>query len=72
MTSLWNVLVSHWMTYKRSSADIAIEVEDVGFLSLEVGNKHTGHSWCMQERETFVHCVVEIVIAKMATFDNLE
>ena len=64
---------SERLVYKRRSADLATEVEDsVGFLSLEIENKHAGHSGCPQERETSAHCIVVILIAKMATLDNLE
>ena len=36
---------SERIEYKRGSADLAIEVmeDNVGFLSMEVGKKHTGH-----------------------------
>ena len=73
--------MSEGLAYKRSSADLAIEVEEdnMGFLSLEVVNEHAGRSvWyrlSVQEHERTAHCVflvVIIVIAKMATVDNLE
>ena len=65
---------SERMVYKGSSTELAIEVEEDngGFLNQEVENEHAGHSKCMQERETSVHCVVVIVIAQMPTIDNLE
>ena len=72
--------VSERKPYKRSSADLAIEVgeDNVRFLSVEpktsmlVIQYDTG-LWCAQEREASAHCVflVVIIISKMATVDNL-
>ena len=72
--------VSERIPYKRSSADLAIEVEEdnVRFLSLEpetsmLGIQYGTGLWCAQECEASAHCVflVVIIISQMATVDNL-